>query len=221
MTKIYLVRHCEAVGNQKRLFQGSINTDITKLGEKQLEFLTERFKNIELDAIYTSPLIRAQKTAFAVLGDRFMDVKIDNDLREINAGVFDGLPFSDILDNNPVMADAWYYHPEDFEPEGGEKMRDAYERIYNVIIKIAKENPEKTVAVALHGGVIRCLMARLCLGSITKLNDVPWAENTAVALLSYENGELTVDYKNDTTHLPEEYLPVRNRLATFMKKADK
>ncbi len=218
MTKIYLVRHCEAVGNQLRLFQGSVNLDITPLGAKQLEYVTERFKDIKIDAIYTSPLIRAQKTAFAVLGERVMDVKIDNELREINAGVFDGKPFKETFEANREMAQAWYEHPQDFAPEGGESMRDAYERIYKAVKKIADENRDKTVVLAIHGGVIRCLMARFIYGTVEKLGDVPWAENTAVSLLAYEDGKFTVEYKNDTSHLPEEYLPVRNRLSSFMTK---
>lgn len=221
MTKIYLVRHCEAVGNQKRLFQGGINCDITELGAKQLEFVTQRFKDIKIDAIYTSPLIRAQKTAFAVMGDRFMDVKIDDGLREINAGIYDGKPFSESFSNNVEMADSWYNHPQDFAPEGGEAMRDAYERIYKTICRIAEENPDKTVAVALHGGVIRCLLTRLVYGSIERLKDMPWSENTSVSILTYDNGKFNVELMNDHSHLPEKYLPVRNRLATFMQKADK
>lgn len=218
MTKIYLVRHCEAVGNNLRIFQGSVNLDITPLGEKQLTFLTDRFKNIHIDAIYSSPLIRAQKTAFAVLGERVMDVKIDNELREINAGIFDGKPFKETFEANKEMAEAWFEHPQDFAPEGGESMRHAYERIYDAVKNIADQNPEKTVVLALHGGVIRCLMARLVYGTIERIGDIAWAENTAVALLSYQNGEFAVDYRNDTTHLPEEYLPVRNRLSSFMSK---
>ena len=221
MTKIYLVRHCEAVGNHKRLFQGSINCDITKLGEKQLEFITERFKDIKIDAVYSSPLIRAQKTAFAVLGDRFMDVKLDFELREINAGIYDGKPFLESFSGNEKMADEWYNHPQDFAPEGGEPMREAYERIYNAITKICKENPDKTVAVALHGGVIRCLLTRLVYGSIDRLKDMPWSENTSVSLLTYDNGKFNVEFMNDHSHLPDEYLPVRNRLSSFMQKADK
>ena len=41
MTYIYLVRHCEAMGNHKRLFQGSTDCDISEIGAKQLEFLKE------------------------------------------------------------------------------------------------------------------------------------------------------------------------------------
>ncbi len=218
MTEIYIVRHCEAKGNQKRIFQGGVNCDITPLGQTQLDYLKERFKDIKLDAVYTSPLIRAQKTAFAVIGEKDLNAKIDYDLREIEGGVVDGKPFYDALHADKVLADAWDNHPQDFEPEGGERMRDAYERIYNCILKIAKENDGKTVAVATHGGVIRCLMARLELGTIERLAEMPWAENTAVALLTYENGKFTVRYRYDHTHVPEEFLPVRNRLSTFMKK---
>ncbi len=217
MTKIYLVRHCEAKGNQKRLFQGKINTDITKLGETQLEFLKKRFKDIKLDAIYTSPLIRAQKTAFAILGEREMDVKIDNDLCEINAGIYDGHSFYEIFRLHEDLGEIWDNHPQDFEPEGGEKMRDAYERIYKAIVKIAEDNDGKTVAVASHGGAIRCLMARLTYGTVERLAEIPWAENTAVALITYDNGELKLEYKNDHTHIPDEYLPVKTRLSTLMK----
>ena len=70
MTEIYMVRHCEAIGNVKRLFQGSSDFDISETGEKQLEYLKTRFKDIPIDKVYTSPLIRAKKTALAVIGDR-------------------------------------------------------------------------------------------------------------------------------------------------------
>ena len=46
MTEIYMVRHCEAMGNVKRLFQGSSDFDISEIGAKQLEYLKNRFKNI-------------------------------------------------------------------------------------------------------------------------------------------------------------------------------
>jgi len=61
MTKLFIVRQCEAKGNEKRLFQGEINCDITKLGAKQLEFLTERFKDEKIDEVLLS-VMRAPHT---------------------------------------------------------------------------------------------------------------------------------------------------------------
>ena len=69
VTKLYLIRHCEALGNINDTFQGSIDEDITDKGQRQLDKLAERCKNIPFDVIYSSPLIRAVKTAQAA--DRY------------------------------------------------------------------------------------------------------------------------------------------------------
>ena len=80
MTRVYIVRHCEAEGNNKRLFQGLTDCDITEMGQKQLDLLCERFSEIHLDKVYTSPLIRARKTAEAVRGNRDIPLISNEDL---------------------------------------------------------------------------------------------------------------------------------------------
>ncbi len=219
MTEIYMVRHCEAIGNVMRLFQGSSDFDISERGVKQLEYLTNRFKNIKLDKVYTSPLIRARKTALAVIGDRNLEPINEKGLIELDGGIVEGKPFIETFNSIPGLADAWDNHPEDFAPEGGEKMRDAYERIWNTVKKIAVENSGKTVACTTHGGVTRCLLCRLLKGDITKLREMPWSENTAVTLIRFDS-ELNpeVVFYNDTSHLPEGLISKRSRLSSFMGK---
>ena len=75
-----MVRHCEAEGNVKRIFQGISDLDITELGAKQLKYLEKRFENIPLDKIYSSPLIRTQKTAAAVKGTKDIEIEINDGL---------------------------------------------------------------------------------------------------------------------------------------------
>ncbi|MEE1161470.1 MAG: histidine phosphatase family protein [Acutalibacteraceae bacterium] len=220
MTEIYMVRHCEAMGNVMRLFQGSSDFDISETGEKQLEYLKNRFKDIKLDKVYTSPLIRARKTALAVIGDRSLEPIDEKGLIELDGGIVEGKPFKETFNSIPGLADAWDNHPEDFAPEGGEKMRDAYERIWNTVKKIAAENKGKAVACTTHGGVTRCLLCRLLKGDITKLKEMPWSENTAVTLIRFDDSlNPEVVFYNDTAHLPEELIPKRSRLSSFMGKA--
>ena len=96
-------------------------------------------------------------------------------------------------------------------------MRDAYERIWNTVKKIAEENSGKTVACATHGGVTRCLLCRLLIGDITKLSTMPWSENTAVSLIEFDESlNPHVVFFNDVSHLPKELIPVRSRLSSFM-----
>lgn len=218
LTRIYFVRHCEAMGNVMRIFQGLTDLDVSDMGKKQLEFLKKRFENIKLDKIYTSPLIRTRKTAEAIKGDSDIEIIPLNGLIEINGGVVEGRKFAEAFNEIEGLADTWDNHPEDFAPPLGEPMRHAYERIYNTLKFVIENNQGKTVACATHGGVTRCLLCKLLTDDIRKLKDIPWSENTAVSLFEVDdNGNITVKYYNDTTHLPSELLPVRNRIATFMK----
>ena len=92
MTTLYLVRHCEAEGNTARVFQGSIDRDISPNGQKQLDRLAERFRDVPLAAVYSSPLLRAYKTAQAVNRYHGLPIVTDDRLKEINGGVWEGLP---------------------------------------------------------------------------------------------------------------------------------
>lgn len=216
MTSIYIVRHCEALGNAARLFQGHTDLDISETGIKQLEFLEKRFESIQLDRVYSSPLIRTQKTAAAIKSNKPLKVEIHKGLIEINGGFLEGKPFKDTFGTMPELADIWLNHPHKFHPEGGEAMASAYERIWETVLSIAKENKGKTVACATHGGVTRCLNCRLMFRDIKKLKDVPWSDNTAIALIEFDDSfNPKLKFLNDTSHLPEEFNPKNNRISNI------
>lgn len=216
MTYIYLIRHCEAMGNLKRVFQGSTDCDISETGAKQLEYLKERFKNIRLDAIYSSPLIRARKTAEAAAFGKGLEIITRQNLTELNGGVLEGRPFQEAFNSIAGLADTWNNHPQDFAPEGGEAMRNAYVRIYDEITELVRINRGKTVAAVSHGGVLRCLMCRVLYNDINRLKDVPWCENTAVTLLKIDDSDkIGVEFFNDYSHVPPEYMPKRSRIVSM------
>lgn len=216
MTRLYLIRHCEALGNLYHLLQGSTDMDISETGEKQLQFLGQRFKDIHLDRIYSSPLLRTRKTALAVADPKGMDIEICEGLREIDCGIYDGKPFSETFEKYPEFEDMWHNHPQDIAPKDGEPMRTAYERIWETVLSIVRENCGKTIAAATHGGVTRLLLCRLIYGDIERLKDTGWTDNTAVTLLEFDD-ELnpTIVFKNDASHVPEEYMPQASRIANF------
>lgn len=222
MTEIYLVRHCEAMGNLKRLFQGSTDCDVSETGKIQLGFLEKRFENIHLDAIYSSPLKRAFKTAEAIRGNKNINIETKSGLREICGGIYEGKPFRETFLAVPGLADIWNNHPQDFAPPEGEPMREAYERIYETIKEIVKKNPDKTVACASHGGIIRCLMCKLMFNDIERLSEVAWSENTSVTLLKfYPDMNFEIEFYNDHSHVPDAYMPKRNRIVDFVMDEDK
>ena len=216
MTRIYVVRHREALGNVQHVFQGHCDLDITETGKKQLECLEKRFESIELDKIYSSPLKRTRATANAIKGDKAITPLICDGLIEINGGFLEGKPTSETFGTMPELSDIWLNHPHKFHPDGGEFMGDAYERIWETVLNIAKENEGKNIACATHGGVTRCLLCRLLFGDIEKLKNVPWSDNTAITLIEFDSDfNPTLKFYNDVSHLPPELNLPKNRISKY------
>ena len=216
MTRIYIVRHCEAVGNIKRIFQGHTDLDITELGAKQLEALQNRFGDIKLDRVFSSPLIRAKKTGLAIIGEKNIPLEINDGLIEINGGVIEGKEYAVVYNQFPDFKEMWTNHPENFAPENGETMLQAYERIWETILNIAKENKGKTIACATHGGVTRCLNCRLVKNDISKMNEIPFGYNTAVTLIEFDdNLNFKVIFYDDASHITDELM---NKAAAIPSK---
>lgn len=204
VTRIYVVRHCETEGNTKKVFQGHCDLPITKLGESQLIALSKRFDGICLDKIYTSPLPRAYKTAEAVRGKRELEIIPYDGLIELNGGVLEGKPYEEIYNTFPGFREMWLNNTQDFAPENGETMVDGYDRIWNSVLDIAQKNKGKTVAVTTHGGMVRCLLTRLLEGTIQNMVKVPWAGNTSVSLVEFDDDfNPTLKICDDTSHLDD------------------
>lgn len=218
MTKIYLVRHCEAEGNLKQLFQGRINADITDLGARQLEFLKERFKDVPLDAVYSSPLKRAYKTAEAVIGEKPLVPIIHKGFIEIDGGVVDGKPFKETFLELNILDD-WINRPWTVKFQDGESFEDVYIRASKALFEVANKHKGQKVAIASHGGVIRALACKALYDDLTRLKDVNWFENTSVTVLEFDdNMNPEVALFNDFSHLPQEYINDKSRISNFMEK---
>ena len=92
MTRIYLIRHCEAEGNLYRRAQGHWDGRATALGEIQIEALARRLGDVRIDAVWSSDLSRAMRTAEAALRGRELTLRVTPRLREICMGVWEGQP---------------------------------------------------------------------------------------------------------------------------------
>lgn len=212
MTRLYLVRHCEADGNINHVFQGSYDADISENGKKQLIRLKERFRGVQFDAIYSSPLKRAFKTAEAV--NSFLKKKIIcvDGLREINGGHWEGEKFDLLPKLYPDEYNAWSNEPWNFNPKDGESMRHIHDRIWDTIISIMKDNVGKTVVITSHGCAIRNFICRAKGLPIEKMAEVNWLENTSVSSFEFdEDFNPIIKILNDFSHLDNETYTLQNQ----------
>lgn len=211
--RLIVVRHCEAIGNHLRIFQGSTDCDITENGARQLDALAERMREFPFQAAYSSPLLRAYKTAQAANRYYGLPITTDDRLAEIHGGCWEGKKWADFPSLYPEDSYAWNNEPWRFHPEGGEAMREVYERVWAVVTEIAAHHFGQSVLVASHGCAIRNLLCRAHGWEIERLNDVEWCDNTAISIIAFDR-ELHphILLENDSSHLTEQ-------LSTFAKQS--
>jgi len=203
VTKVYLIRHCQSMGNIQHRFQGQYDADISPDGAKQLELLGLRFRNEKIDAIYTSPLKRARQTAQAIAQYHDVEITEEPGLIEIDCGRMENLLLTEVAVQFPETAMHWDKSPDLCQFPGGENMAQVYARVNAALDRIIAENPGRTVAVATHGGVLRNIFARVEYGDIQGLRRSEVFGNTGVSLLEAGDGGLRWAYINNLDHLPK------------------
>lgn len=204
VTTVYLIRHCQSMGNIQHRFQGRFDAAVSPEGEKQLALLGLRFRNEPIDAIYTSPLARAKATAQAVAQYHPNALLVEEPgLIEIDCGEMENLQLTEVAGRFPVVARHWDETPDLCQFPGGETMGQVYRRANAALDRIIQGNQGKKVVIATHGGVLRNLYARVSYGSLEGIRHSKVFGNTGVSTLVAEDGALRWEAVDDLSHLPE------------------
>lgn len=202
-TIVYLIRHAEAEGNVYRRCHGQYNSLLTPRGLKQAQCLAERMKDVPLDAVYSSDLERARRTAQAVAEPHGLSVQTRAGMREIDMGKWEDIPWAGFAKFDKAAYDVWCDTPWLSHLEGGETIMQAGHRAYEELTRIAAENDGKSVAVVGHGTAIRGILTLANGLPDEKMMEVGWGDNTCIAKLIFDGGSVTVEYQNDNSHVPQ------------------
>ncbi len=203
MTEIYLIRHTQAEGNRYRMMQGFWDGEVTDLGRRQAQALSRRFASLPLDAVYSSDLSRAVMTAEAAAGSKNLPVQRRAALRELNIGPWEQQFFGNLCHETPELTELFLHDSENWFLPGAETFSQVRDRALRELRQIAAENEGKTVAVVSHGVTIRCMLSGITGLPLSDTEHLPICKNTAVTKLRWENGQFTVEYMNDDSHLGE------------------
>ena len=202
-TKIIIQRHGQSVGNACEVYLGHTDLPLTNKGREQARLCAEYLKGERIDAVYSSDLKRAYATALPHAELRGLEVQTSEQLRELFVGDWEGMLVPEIIEQ---------YGEEftvrrtfrGFTYPGGESLYDAYIRMRDELIRIAKENEGKTVLVVSHSAAIRALWYYLSEYTDENMLDrVPFMLNSSYSVLYYEDGALTPGEYGVTAHLPK------------------
>jgi probable phosphoglycerate mutase len=128
------------------IFDG--DAGLNKLGHEQASELAEKLKDVKFDAIVVSPLKRTLETAKVINKYHGLPIVIDEGLRERKGGMVGTKIWHDLFDFD-----------RNLQPEGGETVREFFERVYEAIERLKKEYHDKDVLVVSSGGVNQAFYA--------------------------------------------------------------
>jgi probable phosphoglycerate mutase len=201
----YLVRHGESVSNVEGRVQGQLDVDLTPLGVEQADRVGRWFASAAgpaIDEVWSSPLLRARRTAGIVAAALGLPVRLDERLKELDAGIFQGLLWAELHRIHPEAHARWVSGDPDYAIPGGESRRSLAERGAEVLTEIAAR-PAAGVIVVAHGGILTHALRRMAnldaaLGG-GEDGRRPAMANAAVSVLEWPGPEL-VSF-NATAHL--------------------
>lgn len=205
MVRLYLIRH----GRQNSPLC-NVDVPLDSAGVRQAILVAERLKNYNIQALYSSYLIRAKQTAEIINEQLKLEHQIEEDLREISFGALEGLTDVEIKERFGDFIQERRRARKDIPCPDGETGEQVYNRAFPVleqIVKAAIDRNIENVAIVTHGGVIRSLVAgvlgadfakKLCIGK-----DL---ENCSITQIDYDDktGNFIVERVNDYAHIEVE-----------------
>lgn len=191
MTRLLFVRHGQSVANLERYFAGQIDPALTELGLRQAERTAEFIANTySVDAVYSSDLQRAYCTGLAVSKRLGLPITIDQGLREIFAGSWEGRGFDELAAEQSPAYVQWHADIGNAKCPDGETVAELADRVYQTVRRIAEANEGKTVVLASHATPIRTVEWTASGKDLGFMRQIPWVTNASVSEFLYENGEL-------------------------------
>jgi probable phosphoglycerate mutase len=160
MADLLIVRHGESEWNAAGRWQGWADPPLTALGESQARSAAVELEGLDLDAVASSDLRRANRTAELIaehLGLGAVDV--DPGLRERNVGDFTGLTRTEIEARWPGVLAEWRKGQVERAPNG--EGREFLDRVLAALDRVATRHPSQRVLVVAHGGLIRTVHRHL------------------------------------------------------------
>jgi broad specificity phosphatase PhoE len=206
--RLILVRHGETSWNETHKFQGFSDIELSSKGKSQAQSLAESLKGQKLEAIYTSPLIRAQQTAEQIARYHDCPVILDEGLKELNQGQLEGLTAEDLRQGYPEFLRRWIQEPESTHLPKGESLGELQRRAWAAIEQILRKHPEGTVVVVGHSFVnltILCRLLEVPLNYFRRFRQDPTGKN----VIEFSERGAVLRCLNDTCHLVGNSQPSR------------
>jgi probable phosphoglycerate mutase len=165
MTTFYIIRHGQTEFNRDNIVQGHCDSPLTEKGIAEAKEAAEQLSEIHFDAVYSSDLPRAQRTAQIILLERKLAIHTATALRERSYGMYDGksselylTECNETLRTLEALAD---HKKMSFQIADIENYERAASRFIVFLREIAVVHDNKYILIVSHGGIMRSFLIYL------------------------------------------------------------
>lgn len=156
--RLILVRHGEIDANVSKVYAGRSDDSLNETGRSQAFAVAQKLCDMDVRAIYCSPLRRTMETA-TIIGRRiFCTPKAVESFNELLMGPWEGLSEAEVAERYPNELAIWSVRPAELRIPGRETLLELQQRVLAGVQEIQYGLSDiSCVAVVTHVAVIRVL----------------------------------------------------------------
>ena len=196
---IILARHGETAWNAEEVFRGRIDVELNETGIRQAQLLAGYLSDVKIDAVLSSPLKRALKTAETVAGYHELEVEIAPGLIDLDFGEWQGLPHLEVKEKYNELYQEWVHNPGRVVLPGGESLDDVKKRAAGVVDKVVSGYVNAVVLVShrVVNKVLICALLGLDNSHFWNIRQ----DTCGITTFNYWNGRFVLAAHNNTSFL--------------------
>jgi len=199
--EIILIRHGETIWNSEGRCQGFSDIALNERGKEQAKKIAYSLDQEDLVAIYSSPLQRAKETAEIIALQSRVPIFLEDDLKEINQGILEGIVYEDLKTKHKDILDKWQQDPSLVQLPQGECLQKVQERAWRCIERIVKKHSlDDKIIIVSHNLTIMtilCQILNLDLKYLSRLRK----DVAAKTIIEFTASHPILVRLNDTSHL--------------------
>jgi probable phosphoglycerate mutase len=201
---LYMVRHGQTDASRENRFSGSSDPPLTVIGEAMAEAFARAYASLKWDAIYTSPMRRTRQTADALVRLTGVQATVEDGLKEIEYGEWEGLRQEDVKQRWPEAFGYWAADVASRGTPGGETAFHVAARAMRVVEGIRSRHQQGNVLIVSHKATLRVITCAL-LGLDVRLFRERIAEPvSAVTMFTLTTTKTLLTVHGDRSHLSED-----------------
>ncbi|MFA6016839.1 MAG: histidine phosphatase family protein [Patescibacteria group bacterium] len=187
---IYLTRHGETEWNVKRIVQGQSDIPLNKNGELQAQQLGEQFKSMSFEAVFSSDLIRAKRSAEIIVLEKKLAVITTKALRERLFGRFEGKHIDELRKVLGELMTISKEKQKELLLQDVENDEDVVARLIPFVREVAVAYPGKNILMVTHGGLMRAFLSHIDF-KIPEYSDSPM-KNAGYLIIESDGVEIKI-----------------------------